>query len=60
MPRRYVENTLTAQSTLLFLHTSSRGERTAIAGQDFSTCFQPTVVQVSALCLRRTGILGTL
>ena len=45
---------------LLFLHTTSPVEFTAVVSQDFSICFQPTVVQVSVLCLRRTDILNTL
>ena len=54
------EGTLTTQSTLVSLHKSSPFEFTAIESQDFSICCQPTVVQVSALCLRRTDILGSL
>ena len=55
------ENTQTAQTALLFLHTLSPGAFTAIfVRQDFSICFQPTVVQISVLCLRRTDILGFL
>ena len=55
------EHTHTAQIALLFLHTLSLVAFTAIfARQDFSICFQPTVVQFCALCRRRTDILGTL
>ena len=40
---------------LLQLHAQQH-----FVSQDFSICLQPTVVQVSALCLRRTDIRGTL
>ena len=53
------ENTLTAQNAVLFLHTKSPVEFTALLSQGFGI-FQPTVVQISALCLRRTDILDSL
>ena len=50
-----LENTLTAQNTFLFPRTQSQ-----FVPQQFQLtsafCVKPTVVQVSALCLRRTGI----
>ena len=53
-------NTHIAKTALLFLHTLSLLAFTAIrVSQDFSICFQPTAVQVSALCIRRTDIIGT-
>ena len=56
-----IGNTHTAQTRLLFLHTLSPVASTAMfVSQDFSIRFQPTVVEVSAVCLRRTDILDTL
>ena len=59
--RENVGNTHTAQTRLLSLHTLSPVASTAMfVSQDFSICFQPTVVEVSAVCLRRTDILDTM
>ena len=50
-----------AQLALLFLSTLSVVTFTAICtSQDFGICFRSTVVQISALCLRRENILDTL
>ena len=50
---RFGQNTLTAHSTLLFLHSSSLLEFEHI-------CFGCTVFQISTVCLRRTDIVDTL
>ena len=44
------------KDTSLPAHVTSGWIRSNVR-QDFGICFQPTEVQVSALCLRRTGIL---
>ena len=55
-----VRNAVTAQNAVLSLHTTSPVEFQYLSVKTLAFVFQPTVVQVSALCLRHTDILDTL
>ena len=52
------ENKQTAQSALFFLHALFLSDQYC-SSQDVSTCLQPSVVQVSALCLRAQALLDS-